>query len=95
VRVSDEVYTSLETKERVQQMSRTLNDAFFGALNQIIGDGQFLSDEANWRGGKADQFRTGWTSIEQSLRNVYDGLVELNTVVDGVTNDILAAGGTG
>lgn len=92
--MSDEVYTSLETKDRVQQMSRTLNDAFFGALSQIISDGQYLADESNWRGGKADQFRSGWTTIEQSLRNVYDGLVELNTVVDGVTNDILAAGGT-
>lgn len=92
--MADEVYTSLETKERVQQMSRTLNDAFFSALSSIIADGQFLADESNWRGGKADQFRGNWGGIEQSLRNVHEGLVNLNTIVDGVTNDILAAGGT-
>lgn len=89
----DEVYTSAETKDRVQQMSSRLNGEFFDALNRVIQDGQFLADATNWRGGKAAQFRTAWSQIETSLGNVHTGLLEVNTIVDGVTNDILAAGG--
>ena len=82
-----------EAKTAIRQMNTLVNGDLERLLGQLDGLGQKLSDPNCWDGPTAVQFRTVWVDTSKSLKNVKANLDELRTKLDGITSDIMRAGG--
>jgi hypothetical protein len=88
-----EVRSTPEAIAAIDQMSTLLGGDFLTSLNTLIQLGNDLSNGEMWRGRYANDFTTQWSTIQTKLRESHTGLVELNTLVQRINQDIMAAGG--
>jgi uncharacterized protein YukE len=83
-----------DAKSAIQQMNTLVNGSLEQLLGQLDAQGQKLSDPSCWDGARAIEFRsTVWPETSKSLRHVKTVLDDLRVKLDGITTDIMRAGG--
>lgn len=88
-----EVRSTPEALAAIDQMGTLLGGDFLANLNTLIQLGNDLSNGEIWRGRYASEFGSQWAEIQGKLRESHTGLVQLNTLVSRINQDIMSAGG--
>jgi len=83
-----------EAKSAIHQINSLVNGNLEQLLGQLDAQGQKLSDPNCWDGTRAIEFRsTVWPETSKSLKHAKTVLDELRVKLDGITTDIMRAGG--
>lgn len=83
-----------DAKTAISQLKNLVNGNLEQLLGQLDQQGQKLSDPHCWDGPRAIEFRsTVWPDTSRSLKQVKSALDELRVKLDGITSDIMRAGG--
>src|SRR4051794_41133609 len=80
-------------KERIVQFRGVLDSGFLDAVQRLLGAGDDLAQPCYWDGPKAREFEGLWPGLRQSLLDAHRELTELAANIDGISTQIMAAGG--
>lgn len=87
------VLVTQEAKDRALQLQRIISSGIQGQFDQLRSAGGELSGGAIWRGDKAAMFAgTVWPDVQRALDHMTTALVDIETQVNRVLDDIFAAG---
>ncbi len=88
------VVTTDVAREAIKRLNTLVNGDLEQLLGQLETEGQKLSDPNCFDCARAVEFRsTVWPETSRSLKQVKGALDELRLTLDGITTDIMRAGG--
>jgi uncharacterized protein YukE len=91
--VADRVLSTETAKQSIQKMSSIINGPFLDQITALNREGQVLSQPNNWDGRLAEQFRSKWPEINQSLTKAKEDLEQLRADIKKINDNIMQAGG--
>jgi hypothetical protein len=87
------VLVTQEAKDRALQLQRIISSGIQGEFDQLRSTGNDLASGAIWKGDKADLFAGSiWPDVGRALDQMTTALVDIQTRVNRVLDDIFAAG---
>jgi len=82
-----------EALQAIKDMKSIIEGGLAEALTNLNNKGQFLSQPDQWDGPRAQQFRSDWQQMYQSLQKAKEAVEQLRSQADQITQDIMRAGG--
>ncbi len=90
------VLSSNEGKAAVGQVKSILTDGLEGQINALLAQGNILSQPEVWDGSLAEQFRNdAWPAASNAMKACATALADLQSQIESITTNIMAAGGNG
>lgn len=87
------VLVTPEAKDRALQLQRIVDGGLQSQFDQLRATGGALAGGAIWKGEKADLFAGSvWPDVERALDRMTTALLDIQTRVNRVLDDIFAAG---
>lgn len=87
------VLVTPEAKDRALQLQRTIGEGLQSQFDHLRAAGGDLAGGAIWKGEKADLFAGSvWPDVERALDRMTTALLDIQTQVNRVLDDIFAAG---
>lgn len=94
--MSVRVLSSEQGRTAISRMQSILMGGLAEQITALNAEGQVLSDPEVWDGVLAMEFRAStWPDTARTLQQTAEALEELRQRVQGITTDIMAAGGNG
>lgn len=90
---ADTVTVNGTARDSIQKFRQVVNGPLLEQINALNREGLVLSDERNWDGRLAAEFRGKWPEVRSTLMRMKDSLEELRQQVDQITQNIMSAGG--
>ena len=88
------VLSSDQGRTSITRMQAILNNGITEQISALRSEGEVLSDPNVWDGQLAEEFRSStWPGAAQALQGAVESLEALRARVQGINNDIMAAGG--
>lgn len=91
--MSDRVLSTAAARTAITQFQRIVNGELYNQINELNAQGQILSDQNNWDGRLASEFRTHWQTTHSKLVGIKQALDELRQQVQTINQNIMSAGG--
>ena len=92
--MSDRVLSTDTAKQAINQLQTIITNGFNDQINQLNKQGETLSDQNNWDGLLAKQFRVDvWPQTHNSLITAKEELENLQVNLQNISNEIFRAGG--
>ena len=92
--MSDRVLSTDTAKQAINQLQTIINNGFNDQINQLNKQGETLSDQNNWDGPLANQFREDvWPQTHKALIKAKDELEKLQVNLQKIFEEIFRAGG--
>jgi uncharacterized protein YukE len=90
------VLSSEQGKASITRMQGILANGLTEQIRALRAEGEVLSDPNVWDGSLAEEFRgSTWPSAAEALQACSQSLEELRSRIQGINQDIMAAGGNG
>ena len=87
------VLVTQEAKDKALRMRATIHNGLQGQVDELRHQGLALAGGAIWKGEKADLFAGSvWPDVERALDRMTTALLDIQTRVNRVLDDIFAAG---
>ena len=92
--MSDRVLSTDTAKQAINQLQTIISNGFNDQINQLNKQGETLSDQNNWDGPLAKQFRVDvWPQTHKALITAKEELENLQVNLQNISNEIFRAGG--
>jgi uncharacterized protein YukE len=91
--MSDRVLSTAAARAAITQFQRIVNGELYNQINELNAQGQVLSDQNNWDGRLAGEFRAHWQTTHSKLVGIKQALDELRQQVQTINQNIMSAGG--
>jgi uncharacterized protein YukE len=92
--MSTRVLSTEEAKAAITRMQSLIAGGLTDQVRQLDAEGQRLSDPNVWDGALATEFRSElWPQTKTALERCVTALEELRTRLQGINQNIMAAGG--
>lgn len=91
--MSDRVLSTATARDAVTQMRNILHGGLTDQITQLKQQGETLSQPDIWDGRLASEFRGQWSEQVSTINNMQTTLQELQSQVERINQDIMAAGG--
>jgi uncharacterized protein YukE len=82
-----------EALQAIKDMKSIVEGGLAESITNLNNKGQFLSQPDQWDGPRAQQFRSDWQQMYQSLQKAKEAVEQLRAQADQITQDIMRAGG--
>jgi uncharacterized protein YukE len=90
------VLSSEQGKASITRMQAILANGLAEQIRALRAEGEVLSDPNVWDGALAEDFRGNtWPTAAETLQACSQALEELRARIQGINQDIMAAGGNG
>ena len=87
------VMVTQEAKDAAVRMRSIVNGGLQQQVQDLQRQGQTLANGQTWKGAKAELFSTSiWPDTDRALTSMITALADLQRRVDGVLDEIFAAG---
>lgn len=94
--MSIRVLSSEQGRTAISRMQSILMGGLAEQIAALNAEGQVLSDPEVWDGVLATEFRSStWPDTARTLQQTAEALEELRQRIQGITTDIMTAGGNG
>jgi uncharacterized protein YukE len=88
------VLSSDQGRASITRVQGILNNGLAEQIQALRAEGETLSDPNVWDGTLAEDFRGNtWPAASQTLHAASESLEALQARIQGINNDIMAAGG--
>jgi len=91
--MGDRVLSTATAQTAIQRMQQIINGPLLEQISALNREGQVLSDQNNWDGRLATEFRSKWPEINSALNKTKQELEELRNNVQKINENIMTAGG--
>ena len=92
--MSDRVLSTQTAKDAIQQIQSIIDGELQSTVSNLDNQGQTLSDQNNWDGPLATQFRSEtWPQVHSTLTKLTQELNQLRQDLAKISQDIFQAGG--
>jgi uncharacterized protein YukE len=91
--MTDRVLTTAQAREAIQKLQQIINGPLLDQIRSLDNQGRMLADSSVWDGNLAQQFRSEWPVVHQTLMKTQQTLDELRQNVQRINQNIMTAGG--